>query len=470
MALIFQTGARKAGADGPVAARVSGADVVGRSGGSLVGVRRAWRRWMCWAVVALWGAAAAGDVAVKIGNPLLAKFPAGGNARPRSIWDLQVFDDKLYLAHGDYWSDAGPIDVWTYTGDGTNFVKEYTVQEEMIWDFFVQGDWLFIPGVDTEENGPNLESAYMKRAGATNAWVKKTILHGARHSYDVALFQDRLFASVTLTNKTGRTMVSSNMGDSWSVLTHQYSALIPFDDFLFLQGGTNYVYDGTKLTKVTPDVKFGQLAMARRARAEETLVYAYPARWALGETKLYAITAAEILSGGAAEEIGAFSGTCVRDVLERDGLWYVMTAESVPEQTYCGRIFVSDDLTHWWQATEFTAPEVPLSFELYRNRFYVGLGGVLPDPRDSLVAPEAGSIWRVEPSGVELAAGLDDDPGAVWQVAGPPGLVFTVEATSSLVVPQWEAIGTVQSASGLAGFVDPEADEHPVRYYRVVVR
>ena len=456
MALIFQTEAREAGADGPAAARVSG-------------TRRAWCRWMCWAVVALWGAAAAGDVAVKIGNPLLAKFPAGGNARPRSIWDLQVFDDKLYLAHGDYWNDAGPIDVWTYTGDGTNFVKEYTVQEEMIWDFFVQGDWLFIPGVDTEANGPNLESAYMKRAGATNAWVKKTILHGARHSYDVALFQDRLFASVTLTNKTGRTMVSSNMGDSWSVLTHQYSALIPFDEFLFLQGGTNYVYDGTKLTKVTPDVKFGQLAMARRARTGDVLVYAYPARWALGETKLYAITAAEILSGGAAEEIEAFAGTCVRDVMARDGLWFVMTAEAAGK-AYRGRIFVSGDLTHWWQATEFTVPEVPLSFELYRNRFYVGLGGVSPKPQDSLVAPEAGSIWRVEPSGVELVAGPDDDADTAWQVAGPPGLVFTVEATSSLAEPQWEAIGTVQSASGLAGFVDPEEDEHSVRYYRVVVR
>ncbi|HQF21578.1 MAG TPA: hypothetical protein PLT37_10085 [Kiritimatiellia bacterium] len=416
--------------------------------------------------------AVADDVAVKIGNPLLAKFPVGGDARPRSIWDLQVFNGKLYLAHGDYWNNAGPIDVWTYRGDGANFVKEYTTQEEMIWDFFVQDDLLFIPGVDSVEESPIRANIYVQdpQNGPGGGWTRRATLTGGVHSYDVALFQNRLFTSMTMENQQARTLVSTDMGASWSVLLQQYSAPIPFADFLFLQGPTNYVYDGSQLTAVTPQLHVSQLSMARRVRVGDGLLYAYPVRYLLTPTPLYYITAAQIQASGAATQLAAFAGTCVRDILARNGLCYVMTAETNTTSTFRGRIYASADLTHWWQASEFTVPGVPLSFELYRNRFYVGLGSLFTGNWDKLVGPEAGSIWRIQPAAVEMAwVPAKEGVGGSMTVLGAAGLTLTVEATSSLQDPQWEVIGTVQSASGIADLVDPDAAAHEARYYRVIL-
>ena len=79
---------------------------------------------------------------VRIGNPTLARWPASGNpaapngdpsARARSVWDMLYFNGRIYIGSGDYWANSGPTDVWTY--NGTGFVKEYTVDDEMIFDF-----------------------------------------------------------------------------------------------------------------------------------------------------------------------------------------------------------------------------------------------------------------------------------------------------------------------------------------------
>ncbi len=420
----------------------------------------------------LGGAASADDVAVKVGNPLLAKFPVGGDARPRSIWDLQVFNDRLYLAHGDHWNNRGPIDVWTYCGAGTNFVKEFTTHEEIIWDFFVEDSLLFIPGMDSVEVSPIRANLYVQdpQQAGNNGWTRKATLTNGVHSHDVALFQGRLFSSITMENQQARTLVSTNMGTSWSVLLAQYSAPIAFDDFVFLQGPTNYVYDGATLQVVTPQLHLDQLSMSRRARVGAGLLYAYPVRYMLTPTPLYHITAAQIQAGGAASPVAAFAGTCVRDVMTREGLCYVMTAESVkPNSTWRGQIYASADLAQWWLASEFVVPGVPLSFELYRNRFYVGLGSLYTGDWERLVGAEAGSIWRIQPAAVELAWAANEDGGGAMVVTGAAGLTLTVEATATLENPQWEAIGTVRSASGIADLLAAPTEEHHSRFYRVVV-
>ena len=102
-----------------------------------------------WFVSALVGClvsylSSAEDTAVRIGNPLLARFPVSGDARPRSIWDMHYFNGRIYIGSGDYWSNTGPTDIWTYRGQGTNFVKEFTVDEEMVCGFFEFDGKLFI--------------------------------------------------------------------------------------------------------------------------------------------------------------------------------------------------------------------------------------------------------------------------------------------------------------------------------------
>lgn len=151
------------------------------------------RPWL--ALACLLGSAAAApalEEVVRIGNPLLARYPASGDARPRSIWDLHVFDGRLYLAHGDYWNDRGPIDLWTYSGDGTNFTREYVVAEEMVWDFFEYDGKLFVPGYDARSvltpTGVHVHDPHRE---PDPGWRSHHTLTAGMHSHDVAFFRER---------------------------------------------------------------------------------------------------------------------------------------------------------------------------------------------------------------------------------------------------------------------------------------
>ncbi len=407
---------------------------------------------------------------MKIGNPLLARYPVTGDARPRSVWDLQVFDGKIYMANGDYWNNRGPVDIWTYAGSGTNFVLEYTTNEEMVWDLFALNGRLFIPGVDAREASPDIANLYINDPARTPnpGWLKQRTLTGGVHSYDLALFQNNLFASMTLASGA-RTMVSTNLGQTWLLLTNQYSGLVAFDDFLFLEGTNDYVYTGQTLRKVTPALYVNQLAMARKERYRDGLLYSYPLRWGLTNNPLYFITAAQLTNSGAATVIPAFTNDRVRDIVVRDDFCFVMTAETLAtDLLYRGRIYTSDDLTNWWLSSEFMVPGIPLSFEILDSRFYVGIGSRFDGTNwDVLKGPEAGSLWEIAPQAEPGVLEPLAEGGIMLDVAVAPGLPFTIEATPSLEQPAWTPLLTTNVAGEVFSFVDPGTGSEPIRYYRV---
>ena len=408
---------------------------------------------------------------MKIGNPLLARYPVTGDARPRSVWDLQIFEGKLYLASGDYWNNRGPVDIWTYAGTGTNFVNEYTAQEDMVWDFFVQDGKMFIPGMDARVESPVIANLYINDPDRNPGpgWLMQRTLTSGRHSFDVALFKSNLFASITLTNNAGRTLVSTNMGQTWTMVTTQYSGLVTFDDFLFLEGTTDYVYHDQTLRKITPTLYVNQLAMSRRARYRDGLLYSYPMRYSLTNNPLYFITASQLTNSGAATVIPAFTNDRVRDIVVRDDFCFVMTAEEIqPDLLYRGRIYTSDDLTNWWLSSEFTVPGIPLSFEILDSRFYVGIGSRFDGTNwDVLKGPEAGSLWEIAPQAEPGVLEPLAEGGIMLDVAVAPGLPFTIEATPSLEQPAWTPLLTTNVAGEVFSFVDPGTGSEPIRYYRV---
>lgn len=356
-------------------------------------------KWWKW-IGLMWAAAACSGAPVRIGNPLLARYPAGEDARPRSIWDLHTFDGRIYIGHGDYWFNRGPIDLWTYGGDGTSFVKEYTVAEEMVWDFIEHEGALYIPGFDAI-GVKNVANLYIRdpQGPAARRWLRRQTLAGGIHSFDVAPYLGKLYASITETGGA-RTLVSADHGRTWQTFLPQYSSFVVFDDFLFLEGDQCYTYDGRTLRRVAPQLRVPMLSMSRRVRFRDGLLYSYPLRYGLDESPLYYITADEIARGGTATVVSAFADAQVRDLVVRGGTCYVLTATAIrPDDRYRGSIHSSEDLRRWTLASRFDVPGIPLSFEILNDRFYVGLGSRL-DPAqgwEKLVGPEAGSLWEVGP-------------------------------------------------------------------------
>lgn len=418
---------------------------------------------------------------VRIGNPTLARYPASGDARPRSIWDLHVFDGRLYLAHGDYWNNRGPTDLWTYSGDGTNFVNEFVVPEEMIWDFFEYDGKLFIPGYDARAVlTPSSVHILDPERDPNPGWQTLSTLVDGVHSHDIALFQGTLFASITLSDQTGRTMMSTNMGQSWTTLYSRYTRLVALDDLILFEGtqgtsqGPAYWYqtfDGETFREVSPSLGLPTLQTARRVPVGEGVLYVQPTRWLLAPAPLYFITADQIAASGTATAIPAFTNANVRDIVVRGSMCLVMTAEELEKDArYRGTIHVSDDLETWTVASAFEVPGLPLSFEVYQGQFYVGLGSRFDSDVgwDRLLGPEAGSLWRVvQPASLD---GLDPgEPGEMRLEASViPGIPFAIQATADPQNPEWTTLirtGVVQRAFSCPLPTDPGT---PRQFFRIV--
>ncbi len=89
---------------------------------------------------------------VSVGNPFSED---GHRDRSLNVWDLQVFDGKLYIGGGSTVDNTGPINVWAYDLATQQFEQEYTVQEEAIEHFRVFQDQLYIPAADPTEGDAN---------------------------------------------------------------------------------------------------------------------------------------------------------------------------------------------------------------------------------------------------------------------------------------------------------------------------
>ena len=102
---------------------------------------------------------------VRLGNPLAGD---GKTGRSLNVWDLQVFDGKVYLGGGDTSKNAGPINVWTYSLAYQSFIKETTVAEEAILQYKVIDNQLYIPAADPRGNDNS--KFYRRSVGGT--WEK----------------------------------------------------------------------------------------------------------------------------------------------------------------------------------------------------------------------------------------------------------------------------------------------------------
>ena len=386
---------------------------------------------------------------------------------------MHYFNGRIYIGSGDYWSNSGPTDIWTYNGDGTNFLKEFTVDDEMVLDFFEFENKLLIPGNDATEDW-SFENLYINDPNRVPnpGWTKLRTMPGGLHSFDVALFKGRLYASITTDGSTpASVLVSCDMGQTWATLISEYAAFVVFDDFMFINGQTvSYKYEGTTLQTVTPNLFVYSLSWARKARFQDGVVYSHPTRYMLTTSPLYFLPANQVTNGGVATAIAKFANDNVRDVVVRGKTCYVMTATEIQQDaSYQAHIYSSSDLTNWPLASEFTVPGIPLSFEIMSNKFYVGLGSRY-DPAlgwDVLVGPEAGSLWQVTPTPrfVNICRAIT---GAVTLVIdATPNFNLTLQASPDLVLTNWTTLAKTNLAGSVYTFTDLTASAAPTRFYRV---
>lgn len=113
----------------------------------------------------------------------------------KEIFDLAVFEDRLYLGYGDANLNLGrntPIEIRYFTDPAsTDTAFDFTTDEEQIDRFRIDGDLLMIPGVDATEDGL-LGNAYFYPLN--DGWLKSRTLQWAWHVHDVARIGETIYA------------------------------------------------------------------------------------------------------------------------------------------------------------------------------------------------------------------------------------------------------------------------------------
>ena len=124
-----------------------------------------------------------------VGKPTAEKQPAA-----RKLNELFLFQDRLYLGHGDYGVNTGRTDVIAYDLATKQIRTEFTVDDEAIVLYRQIGDRLVIPGPDATEDW-GFGNVYVRGPGDGDKWEKRRTLPKAVHVLDVAALGGQWFAA-----------------------------------------------------------------------------------------------------------------------------------------------------------------------------------------------------------------------------------------------------------------------------------
>jgi len=122
---------------------------------------------------------------------------SGISGDSRNVWDLQVFQGKIYIAMGSTVDDSGPVPIWAFDHEAGRWGKapETVVGQEAIELYRVINGRLYIPAADPK--GSATEASKFYRRGLDGVWThffSMRAFHMA-HLRDLAL-EDTLLIAV----------------------------------------------------------------------------------------------------------------------------------------------------------------------------------------------------------------------------------------------------------------------------------
>ncbi len=125
-----------------------------------------------------------------LGIPLQSRYEDGQIAR--TSWDLEVFDNKLFVGSGDYDTNQGPVAIYAYDIENDTWVNTGTLPDEQAERMYLFNDTLVIPGCDPRDSW-EWGNLYFYKNGS---WVIKRNIPGGIHQFDIAQFDGRIFVGL----------------------------------------------------------------------------------------------------------------------------------------------------------------------------------------------------------------------------------------------------------------------------------
>ena len=135
-------------------------------------------------------AGACGKDYIEVGVPYAETFPNGEIAR--NLWDLYIYDGKIYLGGGDYSLNSGPVDIFAYDLAEEKFVLTGSVEDEAIVNFVQIGEKFIATGTDPMEDW-SMGNFYVL---TSQGWEKQRVLPFCVHNFDLIEFEGKIYAGM----------------------------------------------------------------------------------------------------------------------------------------------------------------------------------------------------------------------------------------------------------------------------------
>lgn len=333
----------------------------------------------------------------------------------RNVWDMQLFNGKIYLAHGNEVNtppapNAGPIPVIYYDPSTNKFVTQYTAPEEQINVFKIINGNLYFPGDDATESW-DFGNYYILD---NNVWTKMRTIPKASHVFDITSYKGQLYAA-TGTEGFGEVVTSQDNGLTWKSLMPQSGNL-----FYTYSGMAHTLFEfKAKLYAVSSltyiDCKYNDMLMMDGATAKTITVYGSKMLPGASNLYFYRILRPTVINDTllylGVKEVNyiqwspdsmyiatdinqstrvVFPQTTALpvDIVTRGSTVYVSAYIKNTADNYTNIVYSSSDLKNWRELFRFNYNTFARSFEELNGDFYFGLGchvGALPESTGSIL-------------------------------------------------------------------------------------
>jgi hypothetical protein len=370
----------------------------------------------------------------------------------RNVWDMQLFDGKIYLGHGNSSNtepapNAGPIPIYYYEPATNKFVvqdvvstnpsthkteiKKY-VDEEQIDTFKVMNGKLYIPGNDARGEDWKYGNYYKLD---NDKWIKYRNIPNGIHVYDMAYYQGKLFAAISAKNGekiNPDVLMSEDDGITWKKIgtINAFGPLRAYTLFVFknklyaesgippknnkwsdeakilsihTEGGfekpateSTTVYGSKMLPGLTKNyTSLNYMKMVRTTVVNDNLLYIAGEIYNDQQWIPQALFVANDIND-ARRVIFPNPNALPMDILVRGNTVYVLTYTKTSSGQYMNKVYKTNasDLysdVNWTELFSFKQDTYARSFEELNGDFYFGLG------TDMDVLPKStGTILRVK--------------------------------------------------------------------------
>lgn len=334
-----------------------------------------------------------------IGNPSKSQFGDGEAAYSRNVWDLQVYDNLLFIGAGNSANEgpsknSGNVDLHVYNPKTDKFSKETTIYDDQIDIFNVLNNKLFIPGHDATGSW-NWGNFYQREQNS--GWKMYRNIPKALHVYDLALKENKLFAGIGL-YEGAAVGITSDFGKNWEIIklgnsrvysfmnignelfalkkfkrtSKPYFSIAQYKNKNFIPRYDISIYD--MFPETTFENKYSRatriISLGNRA------IYLGAYKYNSHQTKPFGLYYTTLKNGNLySKKIKLKVGYTPRDIIKTDDTIYVLVSKEIQKHTNIGVLkFNIDKLDDYVELFTFDYPTFARSFELLDGSFYFGMG------------------------------------------------------------------------------------------------